>query len=120
MSESSAPFKTIIPFVNKDAWNNLPPSFQQLLIDNMQAMAVGDYSMRFYGDMEALQKFKDYGNEVLSVPAEVDEAFFKAANEFYDEKAAEDPFFAEVLESQRAFQASYNQIKSLNTSKYVK
>jgi TRAP-type mannitol/chloroaromatic compound transport system substrate-binding protein len=52
-----------------------------------------------------IQNFIDYGCEVQPLPQAVEDEFLRLAQEYYDEKAAEDPFFAKVLESQREFKA---------------
>ena len=50
-----------------------------------------------------LKKIEDYGVQVLPLPKAIEEAFLKEAKKFYDEKAEGNPFYAKVLESQRAF-----------------
>jgi len=53
----------------------------------------------------ALQQYIDYGTIVEPLPTEIEADFVATAVEFYDGKAGADPFFKEVLESQRAFKA---------------
>jgi len=54
-------------------------------------------------DQEYLQKMRDFGVKVLPLPSSIDEALLKAAAEFYDKMSAGDPFYAEVVQSQRKF-----------------
>ena len=63
-----------------------------------------EYSRYIVSDGVALQKFKDYGTKVLRLPTEIEDAFLETAAEYYAEKAAEDPFYAEVVNSQDEFQ----------------
>jgi len=56
-------------------------------------------------DAEALDKMKAYGTKILPVPKEIDDELIKVANKYFDEQAAKDTFFKEVIDSQRKFKA---------------
>jgi len=89
--------------VNKKKWNELTPDLQ-----NIVEAAVWLEAWHFYGrevsqESTNIQKFIDYGCEVQPLPQAVEEEFLRLAKEYYDEKSAADPFFAEVVESQRKF-----------------
>ena len=60
-----------------------------------------------YRDSQAVADWIDYGVTVEPIPADIVEAMTKEADIFYDEMAAKDPFFGEVLASKRAFQKAY-------------
>ncbi|GAI69898.1 unnamed protein product, partial [marine sediment metagenome] len=64
------------------------------------------------------QKLKDFGCELHSIPEDVDRELCRVADEFYAEKAAVDPLFAEILNSQNEFRKSYEQMSNLETPLY--
>jgi len=81
--------------------------------------------LRFYGmqtmaDMAAIEKMQDYGTEIISLTEEIQREVERAAVEYYDELAAKDPFFAEVLQSQREFAKAYRELQNFQYPYYVK
>jgi len=91
--------------INKRAFEKLPPAYQTVLVTAMKAVTADMYIDNFAGSVDAWEQMKtDYPNiEVKTFPKEVLQAMKKAADELYDEYAATDPFFKEVLESQRSY-----------------
>ena len=59
-----------------------------------------------------MDKLKAYGTEFVYLPEKLQKEIVKVANDRYNEIAAEDPFFAEVLKSQRDFVSSYRAYKA--------
>lgn len=53
--------------------------------------------------MEAIAFYQDYGTTVAPASQSISDALMIEAKAFYDEKAAEDAFYAKVLESARSF-----------------
>jgi len=105
LSPSRAPCDRQSVWVTKDVWEALSPDLQEIVVQSARALVPLFFGETIVLDAEALKKFKEYGNEVLSVPKEIDEELYKVATEYYDDQAAKDPFFKKVLESQRAFKA---------------
>jgi len=92
--------------VNKDEWNKLTPDLQNILqaeayTETMEYLA--DITVR---DMAAIQEYIDYGVTVEPASQDIIDALLAEAEAFYDKKAAEDAFYAKVLESARTFKAS--------------
>ncbi len=92
-------------FVNKKAFNALPPEYQAALKTAMQA-AGGD--MLFEGthlNNQAWSAMKtEFPNiKIMTFPEPVLQAMKKATDEVLDEYAAKDPFFKKVLDSQRNY-----------------
>jgi TRAP-type mannitol/chloroaromatic compound transport system substrate-binding protein len=92
-------------FVNKKAFDALPPEYQAALKTAMQA-AGGD--MLFEGthlNNQAWSAMKtEFPNiKVMTFPEPVLQAMKKATDEVLDEYAAKDPFFKKVLDSQRNY-----------------
>jgi TRAP-type mannitol/chloroaromatic compound transport system substrate-binding protein len=99
------------PFiVNIDSWNKLPDDLKAIVAEVNEAEAFRAYAEVIRMDLEALEKFRDYGTVVRKLPVELEEEYSEEAREFYAEKAAEDPFIAEVLESYDAFQKAFREV----------
>jgi len=94
--------------VNKAVWAKLPDDLKQVVRDAVQAEPLLYYSESVKLDQEALQKYINYGTVVTNLPKEIEDAFLKTATAFFDERAAKDPFYAEVIKSQRDWQALCN------------
>jgi len=90
---------------NKAAWDDLPDDLKHVIESVTRVESVRYYTESVKADAEDLQKFKDYGTNVLKVSKEIEDELKKQAEIFYDDKAANDPFAAEVLKSQREFRA---------------
>jgi len=103
MSPVRAPADRQSVWVTDEAWAELSPDLQDLIINSAEALVPRFFAETIVLDAEALEKFEDYGTKVLPVPAEIDEALIIAANAWLDEKTATDPFFAKVAESQVRF-----------------
>ena len=105
---------------NKDAWAALTPDLQVLVEEIFMNEQLRFYSVQTKLDMEAIEKMRDYGTEFIYLSEEVQREVEKAAAEYYDELAAEDPFVAEVLQSQREFSKAYRELQEFQYPYYVK
>jgi TRAP-type mannitol/chloroaromatic compound transport system substrate-binding protein len=99
--------------VNGDRWNELPDDLKVLVELGCQAGATWVLTDTDYQDIYAFKDLMDYGTEVGVLPDEVVAEIVVIANGIWDEMAAEDPFFAEVLKSQRDFLRDYRALNSL-------
>lgn len=104
ISPSRAPTDEASIIVNKAAWEKLTPELQLAVQLAGRAEAIRSYAEQIINDAGAIDLFINYGVTVEPLSEELEEAFSKAAVEFYNERAAQDPFYAKVLESQQAFQ----------------
>ena len=95
--------------VYNGSWDKLSAADQMTF--KYMTNAFNDYtSMRYTMlDMEALQKFIDYGCIVEAIPCDINSALRREANKYYAGRAAEDPFFAKVLKSQDDFYSLYQE-----------
>jgi TRAP-type mannitol/chloroaromatic compound transport system substrate-binding protein len=104
--------------VSKKSWEALPKDLQELV----KAVAAETTLMSLmHGiklDTEAVEKFKQHGTEFVSIPPETQKEIKKRAEALYDKKAASDPFFKKVIESQRAWLAKYEPYDELMTPGY--
>ena len=62
-----------------------------------------------------LEEFRANGVDVKRFPDSVMEALRTAADEVYAEKSAADPMFKRVIDSYRAYAASYNEYQALSS-----
>jgi len=107
-SATRAPSDPLMFFVNSDAWEELPDDLKQLLQDEALRWTQEHNESEFVKCITAVEKFRDYGCELSHLPADVEKAFLAEAAAFYAEKAAaEDPIFAEILNSMAAFGKAY-------------
>ena len=106
LSPVRAPSDSQELWANEEAWNNLDPELQQLVLACANSLVMPYFAQGVVADIEAIQKMKDYGCTVAPVPADIDAEIIKVAGPVYDEIAKEDPFYKKVLESQRAWKAA--------------
>ena len=95
------PSTTMDFFVNEKAWKNLPPDLKSLVKNTCQLTSLRMYLRSMWLDAPALKEFKEYGTQINYLSPEVQKQMVKIADKFFDKKAAKDPFFKKVLESQR-------------------
>jgi len=104
-SPTRGPTDTQLFHVNKKSWNELTPDLQNIIEVATYLEAWHFYGREISQESANIQKFIDYGCEVQPLPQAVEDEFLRLAKEYYDEKAAADPFFAKVVESLRDFKA---------------
>jgi len=107
-----APMSAFEFLVHKDTWNKLPADLQAIVTHACEANFIRTLAYVDYGDTLGVQKLQDYGTTFVSLPEDVQIGIVKIANEKYDEIAAEDAFFAKVLQSQREFLTAYRAMKA--------
>jgi len=105
LSPSRAPSSIHGFWVNKDAWAKLSPDLQAIVEYVTRLEPQMNLTEKALEDHDALSKYLDYGTEVSPLPKQIEEEFLRVAEEYFDEKSAADPFYAEVIESQRDFKA---------------
>ena len=105
LSPSRAPTGGSGLFVNKDSWSDISPELQAMVKYAAMSETQLWYAEQLVLNDGALQQYIDYGTMVEPLPADIVAEFVVAAEGFYNDKAGADPFFKEVLDSQRAFKA---------------
>lgn len=102
-------------YMNKDKWDALTDQ-QRTAIEvscadaNLYAMGVAAGAQS-----EVLDQFRANGVDVKRFPDSVLDALRTAADEVYAENSANDPMFARVIESYRAYAANYNEYQALSS-----
>ena len=91
--------------INKKSFDSLPPEYQAALKTAIQAASADMFFDNFAMSADAWSKMKsEFPNiKVMTFPEPVLQAMKKASDEVLNDYAAKDPFFKEVLESQRNF-----------------
>lgn len=107
-----APQSAFELLVNKKSWEKLPDELKATVRIAAEATAIRGLAYLDYQDVLAMEKLKQYGTKMHKLPENVQKEVVKRANELYDRKAKEDPFFAKVLNHQRDFLKKFREYKS--------
>lgn len=115
--QPTAPFELVI---NKEAWAELNEADQQIVRDAAFMTTMNSWLTIGQEDANALQFFRDQGNEIIELDEEVQFSAREAGLAWADGKAAENEWFARVLDSQKAFTelwsdaSKYRNVKTRN------
>lgn len=89
---------------NKAFWNKLPADVQEIVRAAAMASMTETYTYNVYRNALAVQKLRDqFKVQILDTPRDFFPEFVRATNVVLNRYAAKDPFFKEVLDSQRNF-----------------
>jgi TRAP-type mannitol/chloroaromatic compound transport system substrate-binding protein len=103
--QPSAMFETI---VNQSAFEQLPDDLQAILESASKEIGLIDYMAALEGaNSEYLSKYEQYGTQITTLDAEAIQKISDITNRLADERAAKNPFYARVLNSQREFLQDY-------------
>jgi len=112
LSPVRAPSDPQVFFINKTAFEKLPEDLRTIVQEVISSYTQKQHEYLIAESIKALDKFKAAGCEVYRLPAEVDAAVAKAADEFYSAKAAkEKPIFAEIYNSMKTYGEAYELMK---------
>ena len=90
--------------LNKTVWNKLPADLKLVVETAAMAAMTDTYTFNVHRNALAVQKLKnEFKVTIHDTPKDIFPAFIKATNLIYDREAGRNPFFKEVLESQRSF-----------------
>ncbi|MCD0502671.1 TRAP transporter substrate-binding protein [Bordetella petrii] len=89
--------------INRSFWNTLPDDLKEIVRVASLASIGETYTFNVARNARALEKLKAQNVTVRDTPQDFYPAFVKATNTVLDRYAAKDPFFKEVLDSQRQF-----------------
>src|SRR6056297_2099765 len=112
LSPTRAPSDPQVFFVNKDSWNELPEDLKEIVQAEIDKHTQAQHEYLVYESVQAVDKFKAEGNEVRKVPADIEKELLKTANEFYEEKAAEQGgIYSEIYYSMKEYGDAYSAMK---------
>ena len=89
---------------NKAAWDSISERDQKLIRLAARLSTFDGWKDHAYKDLGAYQRFEKSGNTMLRLDAEFIKTAQKAANDWADEQAADNPWFKKMLNHQRQFQ----------------
>lgn len=104
--------------VNKDAWNKLPDEFKVMLKEEILAECIRNHTVESHEDMWGVEQHKKAGMEIISLSQDVQKQIEAAAEDFYNTKAAEDPFFAKVWTSVNEYKKALGETNKLQFPYY--
>ncbi len=93
--------------VNKKAYEALPDDLKVALKMGIEADRLKSWLWMDAKNLEAMAFFKEKGIEVVKMDPDTIATLVKWADEYLDERAKKDEFFAKVLNSQKAFAAKW-------------
>lgn len=96
---------------NMDAWNELPDDLKAILEVAAREASANLFALNHVRDFRALQKFKDYGIEVIMLPEADVRAIRKVAMEVWADYAAKSPLANEIYQSQMDYMRLLGLIK---------
>ncbi len=99
--QPTAPFELVI---NKSAWEKLSDADKQLVKDAAQFTTLNSWLTIGQEDAKALDFFRQQGNEIIELDAEVQYAARETGLKWADEQAAQNEWFRKVLASQKEFE----------------
>ena len=105
ISSTRAPTVSGFLQTRQDTWAELPDDLKSILEAVGPTLLPSAIYQYVLDEATGYQKFVDAGVIIAPLPAEIDEEFMRLAKEFYEEQAAKDAFYAEVLESQLEWNA---------------
>jgi TRAP-type mannitol/chloroaromatic compound transport system substrate-binding protein len=97
------PTTATIYAVNMAAWKKLPPDIQAILECAAREASAELFQLHLVRGMEALEKFKEKGCEVIYLPDEEVKKIRKIAMEVWEEYANKSETARKVLDSQKAW-----------------
>lgn len=93
-------------YVNRDAWNELPRSYQAVLEAACQAALVETIAAYDAYNGPALRRLLAAGTQLRAFPREVMDASWDASNQVYRELCDRDPQFKKIYDNYMAFRDS--------------
>lgn len=107
-----APFELVI---NPRVWEGFSERDRWAVEEAAKVTTIESWLRVGNEDIQAMEHFKENGNEIIELDLEVQEAVHKIANEWADGKSEDNEWFARVLEHQRDFMRSWQGAASFRT-----
>ncbi len=94
--------------VNQDAWDKLPDDLKAIFESACKEVGMVDFVAHIEGlNPDYLQKYEKSGMQIFILDEQSMEKITEITDRLCNNLAANDPFFTEVLKSQRDFRANY-------------
>jgi len=103
-----APMASASFYVNKDAWAKLPPAYQEMVLQLINSGLRTNFSMIPTLNSQATPTLVAAGVKLIEMPVAVQKILAKATDALWQSEAAKDPFFKQVYDNVRAFDALFS------------
>ncbi len=113
--QPSAPFEVMF---NKDAWNKLSDRDKEMIELAAKLVTLESWMKIGQEDAKALEFFRSEGNEIIELDPEVQKQAKDIALNWAEEQAAKDEWFARIWQSQREFEALWENASSYRNVRY--
>ncbi len=104
--------------INKESWESLPADLQAIVKEAAKATTIEGLGNTLVKDAEALKELEEYGTKIERLSPEIMQEIADLAQELYEEKSAENPFFKKVYESQMEYKEKYEYLQSYMEIRY--
>lgn len=101
------PMDWSLNFVTRSVFEELPDDLKAVFEATADQNTMWFYGWMMEQDLEAMENFKAYGTNIAPASQSILDELVRQAKIFYEGKAAEDPFFSEVINSIWDFQKLY-------------
>ncbi|MEK7437595.1 MAG: TRAP transporter substrate-binding protein [Pseudomonadota bacterium] len=90
--------------INKSFWNKLPPDLQEMVRTAATASMTETYTFNVFRNAKAIVRLKnEFKVQIHDTPKDFFPEFVRATNVVLERYSVKDPFFKQVLDSQRNF-----------------
>lgn len=113
--QPTAPFEVVI---NKDAFAKLSDRDKKMVELAAKLVTIESWMKIGHEDAQALEFYKQQGNEIIELPAEVQKQGKALAVKWAEEQAAGNAWFKKVWDSQRAYEKLWEGASSYRNVKY--
>ncbi|ACN14506.1 periplasmic TRAP-type dicarboxylate transporter protein [Desulforapulum autotrophicum HRM2] len=104
--------------INKRSWNKLSEDLKEIVRVASEASTMRLLTRCISRDVPALEFFREKGVKIQYLDPKIQKELSIKAEALMAQKAATDPFFKEVWESQKKFRTEYDSYKKLMTPSY--
>ena len=113
------PATVIWEAVNAQSWAALPDDLKVIYDAVNHAISIQAYTDLVIADAAAFVAFAAMPDlEIVTMPDKLQGQFFEIADDLYNKKSAEDPFFAEVYQSQLDFLEQWKLFEAYQSPKF--
>jgi len=96
-------------FANRDKWEELPDDLKSIVLHAMEAQQMRTYAATTVEDIQAREKMREFGTEMILLPEETIEEIISLSEEFFEETGQKNAQFAKVWESMDSFMSWYRE-----------
>lgn len=107
-----SPISTQQVMINKSKWDGMSADLKEILMSAVKAHAMIDYFEFTAQDATALDKYRAYGTEVVTLPDATQQAIAERTRSIIERYKSEDAAFASAYDAQHAFISAWHQART--------